>query len=723
MTIDVFFDILMAAGPFTVFYGMGQNSCSGKLLFRGLTSTDNSATFIEDTYGLTISSAGGGGGTPIDLNEIVYGTGTGITSSFLKVDNPNYAITGAAHVNTGPRSNISRWASENSMIIGGESNELGDSVGNPVKNSIILGGLKNCLWPNLFVDPDDSFDNNVIVGGSLNRMLCSKNINSVILGGTSSAICGDFDGSANSVIHSSVSSCGNAICNTNIHSSREVCVKESCNSFVSASLMKPGGINGILQSMFCQNSSSMISTCWSQILATGSHNNIISSYGSSILGKSSTQSTIISTNTSSICSSIDVNIISAGLFSRIHAVGATKSSIVSSSNVIAGNSNLICAGQLAKMGAIKVSPGKYKLDFKESEVKNSTIIGGRGNKVFATPQLNSIVCCNLTSYSSILGGYFNTINYSIHSSIFGGEQNLIACQQFSSILGGSSNKICSGLAIGCLNNSGGTDYIYSRPYPSGALSIVGGRNNCIRSRNSIGNNDFNFHGSYLSSIIGSDCSSMERVINSSIIGSFDSSIEAWESVPNTGPTISTATILSSRCSGICAGTTVTLFNPSELTIISSCRSCIGKPLLSANMSSLSIISSYAAALVISTASSIISSAGRISSPLGQESIYCSMNSVLVSSCCSCICKSTNSVIISSYKSSIGPNVCNSVILGSSVKTLTWSNTVLVQDLLVQSELFVATASTNQFITSAAKGRDGLITSGTVIVRHGLITVI
>lgn len=715
MIVNLFFDILMAAGPFTVFYGMGQNSCSGKLLFRGLTSTDNSATFIEDTYGLTISSAGGGGGTPIDLNEIVYGTGTGITSSFLKVDNSNYAITGAAHVNTGPRSNISRWASENSMIIGGESNQLGDGGGNPVKNSIILGGLKNCLWPNFFDDPDDSFDNNVIVGGSLNRMLCSKNINSVILGGTSSAICGDFDGSANSVIHSSVSAYGNAICNTNIHSSCEVCVRESCNSFVSASLKK-GSHN---RSMLCQNSSSMISTCWSQILATGSHNNIISSYGSFILGKSATQSTLISTKGSSICSSIDVNII--GGVSRIEAKGLTKSSLISSSNVI-GGVNCIGSDSPAKMGASKVSLGKYFSDFKESEIKYSTIIGGRSNQILANPQAKSIVCCNCTSYSSILGGCLNTINYSNISSIFGGQNNLIVNQSAGSILGGYSNKICAGVAIGC-ENSG---HFYSRiGLGGGGLTIIGGRENIISSRDDMTGTSCNhFYESQLSAIIASDKSQMKRVYNSSVIGSVCSLIQGLESNPGFGLTISTSTIISGYNNRVCSSLNDT---SQESTIISGCRNCIGSSSLS-NVKAGTIIASSRTKLQNATASAIIASSGKPPGVTAETRVEIndSINSVVVSSCTSVICKSENSVIISSYLSSIGDGsskVCNSVILGSVGATLTWSNTVLVQDLLVQSELFVATGSTNQFITSAAKGRDGLITSGTVIVRHGLITVI
>jgi hypothetical protein len=325
MILDIFFDLIAAAGPFTIFYGMGQNSCSGKLLFRGLSSSDSSVIFTEDVYGLTISSSGGVG-VPIDLNEIVYGTGTGITSSFLKVDNTNYAITGAGIINTGFRNNRNDSALENSMIIGGTGNCISCIINQlNSENSIILGGYCNKFSPNLKFPSNARFINNVIVGGFCNYFRCSSTFNSVILGGSASLICSEASGSScNNVIHSSTNAKSEESENSNIHSSCDVWMLCSCNSFISTSI---NNLVGGERTMRFQNSSSVISSRCSQILATGSNNTIISSYKNNIIGNGATLSTMISSITSVIDSSIDSNII-GGQSQCIVAFGPTKSSSI-----------------------------------------------------------------------------------------------------------------------------------------------------------------------------------------------------------------------------------------------------------------------------------------------------------------------------------------------------------------------------------------------------------
>ena len=76
---EFFFEVFVAAGPFYIFKGMGTGKDSGKILFRTLKSSDSSVTITEDESGLTFSSSGGP--VAIDDKEIVFGTGTGITSS------------------------------------------------------------------------------------------------------------------------------------------------------------------------------------------------------------------------------------------------------------------------------------------------------------------------------------------------------------------------------------------------------------------------------------------------------------------------------------------------------------------------------------------------------------------------------------------------------------------------------------------------------------------
>jgi hypothetical protein len=52
MIIEIF-DLILAAGPYFVFAGMGQNENSGKLLFRSLTSSNSTVIFTEDATSIT----------------------------------------------------------------------------------------------------------------------------------------------------------------------------------------------------------------------------------------------------------------------------------------------------------------------------------------------------------------------------------------------------------------------------------------------------------------------------------------------------------------------------------------------------------------------------------------------------------------------------------------------------------------------------------------------
>ena len=721
MILDIFFDLIAAAGPFTVFYGMGQNSCSGKLLFRGLSSSDNSATFIEDIYGLTISSVGGGSDFPIDLNEIVYGTGTGITSSFWKVDNLNYAITGAGIINTTLRGNLNTLNSFNSQIIGGKENLIQNINAGQTKDSVILGGLKNCLRPDIFSTPCNS----VIAGGTCNVMACGIE-NSVILGGTQNSICTTLSNSkSNDIIHSSTNAQIYKSENSNIHSSCDVCMICSCNSFISSS---SNNLIGGERTMRFQDSSSVISSGCSRILATGSNNSIISSYKSNITGNGATLSTIHSSISSAIVSSFDVNII-GGAGHQIEAFGPTKSASVLSSNIVGGNYNLIYSGSPNKVGSTYVSEGKYNFDFVESKVTKSTIIAGYKNCILFRPPSRSIICCNEFllanpgELNSIIGGSYNQINISKLSTIIGGKSNKIVCENFSAIMGGYKNYIYAGLSIGKSDNN----FIYSKRTDSGYNSIIGGRENRIYTIPNIENNndDFEFWGSTRTSIIGSDCGKITRSFTSTIIGSVNSKIQTNVFTASLGFTISNSTIISGCDNRICGGGLSSFPLPvQETTIISGSRNCSGNYDCS-NLKAFTTISSSRTMPISATASAIIASSGQPEGNQNEKKIIIanSRNSLVISSCNSCICKSINSVIISSFCSCIGQNVCNSIILASSGALLTWSNTVLVQNLLVSCNTFVATASTNQFIKESAPGFNGIINSGTVNVRHGLITTI
>jgi hypothetical protein len=273
------------------------------------------------------------------------------------------------------------------------------------------------------------------------------------------------------------------------------------------------------------------------------------------------------------------------------------------------------------------------------------------------------------------------------------------------------------------------NFIYNFRAGSGYNSIIGGRENIIASfKNSNPTDLFEKNAkswpSALTSIIGSDCSVIRKSYTSTILGSVNSSIQPTETdffTINAGFTISNSTILSGFNNRICSE----IDQPAqETTIIAGYRNCTGNS-LNSNMKAFTTIASTITRPQNSDASAIISSSGKPAGLLSEQRVIIqnSKNSLIISSCNSHICDSENSLIISSYCGKIYNNACNSIILASSKFALTWSNTVLVQNLLVSCNTFVATASTNQFIKESAPGFNGTITSGTVNVRHGLITTI
>jgi hypothetical protein len=719
------FEIIAAAGPFFFFYGMGNGSCSGKLLFRGLTSTDNTTFFTYDSFGLTISSAGGSG-TPIDLNEVVIGTGTGITSSFLKVDQTNQALTGMAIINSdkyaaGVLANKNSEADYNSIIIGGSENCIQRS-GFPApagliiraKNSVILGGDSNLLESRTMINPipGANFYSNV-VSGEKNK-ICNETVfgnqsffydskNNSILGGNSNTI----RGYANSVIHSSWNSRISKSCNSLINSSTSSVIICSNDSFISSS--KNADVSKAKSSSFISSyMGSARGICY------GCYNTVISTslYGGLGIVRSC-QSTILSSFCGSISCACRTNIIASSGSCAIVASLSLPSSL-NSSNIIGGCKNCIVSSA-NNIAYSKLEQGKYSIEESPSQMTRSTIIGGKNNCIMAFPQSTCSIKVQLNYFcnNTILGGDTNTINISENSSIIGGKCGLVVNQSGSSIFGGYKNKICSSYAIGCENNG----YVYSENSISCSLSIIGGRYNCFYSGLFL-NQNRKFPGSLFSSIIGSDFVCMNRVENTTVIGSRSVQISGGE----LAGTVSNSTVISSASSCIFSSNLEDRRGGNTIIAGESIRFSDAGVLNSScpnNSYSMSIASRQTSHRCSNYSTSISTC---------NSGFFISKGSIIVADCSSRISYSINSVIISSFngiiEKSSTQDTCNSVMLGSSAKTLTWSNTVLVENLIVRDNTFVATASNpKEFIKNHATGSNGLITSGTVYVRHGLITVI
>ena len=263
------------------------------------------------------STLGGGSGSGIDITEIAFGTGTGITSSnIFTFDNSDLnllASTASSFSNSkesiilGGNSNLISNScysgiiggtglsiigalSENSMLIGGSNNYF---CGQNMHNSSIVGGFKNKI--------QGTNCNNAIIGGSKNS-IGAESYNSLVLGGYCNLMKG---GPANSRHSAIIGGRNNTICesclcgssiivgghsnllnetnNTTIINSCISC--QCCSSFSSI-------ISGVSQSIIKSKNSSIIGGCNNTVAGTSSLSSIIGASGSKIYY--SNQSSIIS---------------------------------------------------------------------------------------------------------------------------------------------------------------------------------------------------------------------------------------------------------------------------------------------------------------------------------------------------------------------------------------------------------------------------------------------
>ena len=412
-------DITLLAGPFLVFAGMGNGKDSGKLTFRGFTSSDNTVQFISDSNGITFSSSGGGTTIPIDDKEIVYGTGTGITSSFLCLDvRSGYkSITGPVIIQSYVGSNNkyngdSNFFKRNSMIIGGKNNEFcTQTPSGKLCNSVIIGGQNNidCGGNSSAVYSGG----NIIQSSSFVCLVCT-NRSSII---SSSQVCVYKNCNQNSSIISSSNTCVcSGILASAIISSRVGRTEsELSGSVIISSCAAVCRTNGFKRAPSC---TTIMSSYKSNINDVGS--SIISSYKSSIFGTRSGSNSILSS---------ECSIINNSCFSTV--ASTLKSCIDARSWCYLYSNSLLWSPLLTA-----------------TTIKYSSILAGSYNRIIIsnTSSVNQRIC-----NSTILSGMSNSIitestiavNYSIGNVIISGNCNNIIGSQYSTLSGFGSEIINS----------------------------------------------------------------------------------------------------------------------------------------------------------------------------------------------------------------------------------------------------------------------------------------
>jgi hypothetical protein len=446
--LNLFFEVVLSVGPFVIFSKMGDGKNSGNLLFKSLKSTDSSVSFNEDFSSITFSTVGGGGAVSgIEIDEIAWGTGTGITSSTifayssqiksraLKVDKRSgyESIIG-----------VSNWAASsqcynyvsgsrdcNNMIIAGRCNNIEGASCN--ENNLILGGNCNYIYGRNLDLNNDYGCQNVILAGRLNKIDQSQN--TIIVGGNNN----EFSKHGR---------------NSVILASDEICLPESSinSSFISSSNFTFSILNSISNGFENTNiiSSNNVSNFNALFGVAGfshfdqkvSEQQIIAS---SDIGVNSSSNTIISSKSSYIF----------GTFSGKHS--ANRNVIIGSCGAIIWGSsgNLILASECSGVGnrfdsttSITVSNNSLISTYKSCicavsgdccYLKNSAIIGGVCNSI----SKRNIGCRASVNGSVIINGCLNSIYNSDYTSIVSSIRGTVS-RSYVSVMVGSDDSIIQG---------------------------------------------------------------------------------------------------------------------------------------------------------------------------------------------------------------------------------------------------------------------------------------
>lgn len=427
-----------------------------------LISVQNPTSFSNDvevpssiSYVVGPMGPTGSDGSPVPLQRIAWGTGTGVTGSqYFEFEESTFNIlgsSGSSFINSTKSTILGGYQnlidnSSCSIITGGKFNNLCSS-----QNSAITGGATNNLYcsNNSFISGGYNtiyFSNYSSINGGYYNILCQSR-SSVVVGGVSNRLCFsnnsiNIGGASNNLCLSTYSAIIGGSSNLSCCSNNSTILGGSGNRLcLSNNSTNIGGVGNGLTSSNCSsviggrlnyldnsNNSSVIGGCL---------NNISSAPYSSINGGScnslltSVRSSINSGRNNIICQSSSDTSIIGGINNKAY--------YYSNRSIILGGSNNILNGS----GNAAIING-YCNNMTNS---GSSMIGGCNNNIVGS-QFSSIIGgafngLTASSYSSIVGGIRTSIFNSCQSSIINGDNNNIYCSNCSSIMGGSSNTICN----------------------------------------------------------------------------------------------------------------------------------------------------------------------------------------------------------------------------------------------------------------------------------------
>ena len=404
------------------------------------------------------------GSIAINTDEVGFGTGTGLTSSgnfkfnstcdnFIQSKNSTIATSSNSTIIGGACNIIEGFGIDNSgvsvksfsstitggqcntlsnsnysSIVGGNCNTIEGGLDNSGKSissfsSTITGGQCNTI--------SNSSNSSIVGGGSGNSIASFSNLSSIVGGSSNTLSCSSnfssiLGGSCNTVCNSYRSSIVGCICNTLSFSSRYSSIVCGSNNNIS-------GVSGVSSTMF----STIVGGCCN-ILYKSCNSNIFGGYLNN-LGTSS-YSSIVGGRFNTISGTLDFSGKSTTMFSTIIGGQCNIVSCNSSNSSIEG-------GYCNKVYSINSSILGGFCNTVSCNSNSSSILGGSRNSIASYSSNSSIVgggsnntICSVsggsaTMFSTIVGGYRNTLSCSRYS-IVGGQCNTLSCSCNSAIIGG-----------------------------------------------------------------------------------------------------------------------------------------------------------------------------------------------------------------------------------------------------------------------------------------------
>jgi hypothetical protein len=516
----------------------------------------------------------GGSSSSIDLTEVAFGTGAGITSSnqfkWNETDQNLLASTGSSIASSSSKSAIIAGASNSIGILSDYSSIIGGCNSCMIQSlsSTILGGRDNlirqtskgvCLHSSSILGGTDNSilgtsSGSTIIGGT--GSIITDSNNSVILGGSGLSLSNE-----DSVVHVSRLKIATA---SNVNASRLLVwdtdnyVKWRDESSISGS----GGTGSAITLAEVAFGTGTGITSSNRFKFTIANTNLIVASASTITGLESSiiagRSNIINSNSRSIIlssctscisgtqlysSSIISSDCSSSNFRRSSIIAGYKNCMVGGSgvsNVMFGDCNRILAtgGGCGSCNSSILGGQCNNLSYSE----NSSILGGRCNSIRNSSCYSSTIggsgniIATFSRWASIVGGISNciygrtnTLSTSDDSVIIGGSLNRILCSEDNAIIGGFCNLICGGPTGSWFSTIVGGQFNCISCESEGN-SIIGGSENSIRDcsyENVIvggKNNLIDYYIGY-SSIISGQCNSIYYAGDrNSIIGGFKNEI-------------------------------------------------------------------------------------------------------------------------------------------------------------------------------------------------------